>query len=64
MEPITLCGLVILMFGLWVEFEPRVKAVARWIGNSRMYKEVFSPSPTHAPAQMGRMPICFAKTHS
>lgn len=28
MEPITLFGAIILIFGLWVEFEPRVKAVA------------------------------------
>jgi hypothetical protein len=29
MEAVTLCGLVIVTFGLWVEFEPVVKALAR-----------------------------------
>jgi hypothetical protein len=36
MEPITLCGLVIVMFGVWVEFESTVMAVVRAIANSRI----------------------------
>ena len=28
MEPITLCGAVILAFGLWVEIEPLVRRVS------------------------------------
>jgi len=31
MEPITLLGVVIAVFGLWVEFEPMVVKVARAI---------------------------------
>jgi len=64
MEPITLCGLVIVAFGLWVEFEPKVRVVGRVICKSRIYKEVFSQSPVHVPTQVGKMPICFAKAHS
>lgn len=31
MEPITLCGAVIVAFGLWVEFEATIMKVARAI---------------------------------
>jgi hypothetical protein len=31
MEPITLCGAVIVMFGLWVEFESVIMKAARAI---------------------------------
>ena len=64
MEPITLCGLVIVMFGLWVEFEPKVKTVVRMISNSRWYKELFSQSAIQRPKYVARMPVCFAKAHS
>lgn len=63
MEPITLCGLVIVMLGLWVEFEPAVMTVLRAIRNSRIYKEVFS-QPRVQSAYEGRIPVCFAKNHS
>ena len=62
MEPITLCGAVILVFGLWVEFEPRVQAVVRWVGNSKFYKEIILQSTVQKPAYViRRMPICVAK---
>lgn len=61
MEPITLCGLVIVMFGLWVEFEPRVMAVIRWIGASRLCKDAFASSAAQRPVYVRRMPICVAK---
>jgi hypothetical protein len=64
MEPITLCGLVIVMFCLWVEFEATVIVVVRAIKNSRMYKELFSQSAVQRPVYEGRMPVCFAKAHS
>ena len=64
MEPITLCGLVIVMFGLRVEFEPTVMAAVRAIRNSRMYKEAFSQSAVQRPKNVARMPVCFAKAHS
>lgn len=34
MEPITLCGAVIVLFGLWVEFEAVIMKVARAISGS------------------------------
>lgn len=57
MEPITLCGLVIVMFGLWVELEPVARAVVKMICNSRIYKEVVSQPVVQRP-------VCVAKTHS
>jgi hypothetical protein len=41
MEPITLCGAVILAVGLWVEFEPIIVKIA---------KAVSSITATAAPA--------------
>ena len=64
MEPITLCGLVIVMFGLWVEFEPTVMAIVRAIGNSGMYNELFSKPTAQQPVSVGRMHVCFVKAHS
>jgi len=63
MEPITLCGLVIVMFGLWVEFEPAVRVVAKIIYNSRIYKDLISVSTVQMPAYVRRMPACFARSH-
>lgn len=62
MEPITLCGLVIVMFGFWVEFEPAVTAVMRKIRNSALYSKLFSPSVVQASICTGKMPICLAKS--
>jgi hypothetical protein len=62
MEPITLCGAVIVMFGLWVEFEPAVKAVTRTIFKSSLIAEIISPSTVQRPVYVRRMPICLAKT--
>lgn len=61
MEPITLCGAVILVFGLWVEFEPKMRAVVRTICNSKFYNEVISQSTVRKPVYVRRMPICLAK---
>jgi hypothetical protein len=61
MEPITLCGAVIVMFGLWVEFEPRVKAVVSVICKSRFYSEIISQPTVKKPVYVRRMPICVAK---
>lgn len=63
MEPIALCGAVIVLFGLWVEFEPGVRAVVKMICNSKFYKEVISRSTVQKPVYVGRMPVCFAKSH-
>ncbi|BCS55051.1 hypothetical protein [Geobacter sp. SVR] len=52
MEPITVCGLVIVMFGLWVEFEPTVKLLARKVSQSKILKGIpawLTPAqPVHA----------------
>jgi hypothetical protein len=61
MEPITLCGLIIVMFGLWVEFEPAVRAVVRVICKSKLFTEVISHSTVKRPVYVRRMPICVAK---
>ena len=63
MEPITLCGAVILAFGLWVELEPRVMAIVRAIRMSRVFTEIILKSTVHKPVYVRRMPICFAKAH-
>ena len=61
MEPITLCGLIIVMFGLWVEFEPAVRSVVKMIRRCRLFKEVVSNSTVQKPVYVSKMPICLAK---
>ena len=61
MELITLCGLVIVVFGFWVEFELAVKAVVKMIRNSRFIKDDFTNTAVQHPVYMSRMPICLAK---
>ena len=61
MEPITLCGLVIVMFGLWVEFEPAVKSVVKKIRKSMLYSEFFSNSAAQKSVYVSKMPICLNK---
>jgi hypothetical protein len=60
MELITLCGLVVVVFGLWVEFDLAVKAVTKIIRNSKL-KDVFANSAVRNPVYVGRMSICLAK---
>jgi len=61
MELITLCGLVIVVFGLWVEFELAVKVVVKMIRNSKFIKDDFTKAAVRHPVYMSRMPICLAK---
>ena len=61
MEPIALCGLVIVVFGLWVEFEPAVKAFVKMIRKSRFYRAIVSDSEVRKPVYGRRMPVCVAK---
>lgn len=61
MEPITLCGAVILAFGLWVEFEPKLRTVAGVINKSKFFMELSSHSTVQRPVDVRRMPICVAK---
>lgn len=42
MEPITLCGAIIVAFGLWVEFEPVIMRVARAISTYSSVKTMTS----------------------
>ena len=62
MEPITLCGLVIVAFGLWVEIEPAVMAIVKKISKSKFITEVISTPAVQRPVYVRRMPICLAKT--
>jgi hypothetical protein len=61
MEPITLCGAVIVIFGLWVEFETALKAVVRVICKSKLFTDIISSSTVQRPVYVRRMPICVAK---
>jgi len=61
MEPITLCGLIIVMIGLWVELESVVMAVVRVICKSKLFAEFNSHSTVQRPVCVRRMPICLAK---
>lgn len=60
MEPITLCGAVILLFGLWVEFESSMRAVVKKVCNIRFIAEGLAQPPVETPVYV-RMPICLAK---
>jgi hypothetical protein len=62
MEPITLCGAVIVLFGLWVEFEPAVRAATRTICKSKLIAEFITQPTVQRPVYVRRMPICVAKT--
>jgi hypothetical protein len=49
MEPITLCGAIIVAFGLWVEFEPVIMRVARAISTCCAIKTMPSPTVAQQP---------------
>lgn len=61
MEPITLCGVVIVVFGLWVEFEPGLHSIARKVCKYKFFNEIISPPTAHRPVDLRKMPICVAK---
>lgn len=61
MEPITLCGLVIVCFGLWVEFEPVVNRVRKTVCGNRFFKELRFGATAQKTVYLRRMPICLAK---
>lgn len=58
MEPITLCGLVIVMFVMWVELEPAVKEVVTIIRKSRLLTMFFSSLTARKPVYAGKRPLC------
>lgn len=60
MELITLCGLAIVAFGLWVELELAAKRIVKMIRNSRFMKDGTN-TPVRQPVLMVRMPMCLAK---
>jgi hypothetical protein len=49
MEPITLCGAVILAVGLWVEFEPIIMKVVKIISKSSIVTAVTSSPAEQRP---------------
>jgi hypothetical protein len=61
MEPITLCGLVIVLFGFWVELEPAVKAIIKKIRKSTLNSEFLLFSTAQKSVYVGKMPICLDK---
>jgi hypothetical protein len=58
MEPITLCGLAIVMFGLWVELETTAKAVLKIFRKNKLFTVFFSNSAAQKPGYVSKMPIC------
>ncbi|GFE61834.1 hypothetical protein [Geobacter sp. AOG2] len=46
MEPITLCGIVIVAFGLWIEGESLVKRLARSFCRSNLLKRIMALAPS------------------
>ena len=49
MEPITLCGAIILVVGLWEEFEPFMMKIARAISNSTIMTAIVAPPTVQKP---------------
>lgn len=64
MELITLYGLVVVVFGLWVEFALAVKAVGKMIRKSSFCKGDVANTAGRQPAQMSRLPVCLTKLPS
>jgi hypothetical protein len=49
MEPITLCGAVIVAFGLWVEFEATIMKCAKAISGSTIIATIRSSMKEQRP---------------
>jgi hypothetical protein len=49
MEPITLCGAVIVAFGMWVECEPVIMKVVRKISGSTVMTALTSSTTGQKP---------------
>ncbi len=54
MEPITLCGAVIVVFGLWIEFESTVKLLVRSVNKSKILKGIMSLFSGQRPVYTNR----------
>jgi hypothetical protein len=53
MEPITLCGAVIVLVGLWVEFEAIIKKVVRAISRSAIMPAAKAQRPVPSISPIG-----------
>jgi hypothetical protein len=49
MEPITLCGAIIVLFGLWVEFEAVIMKVVRALSRSTAVRGAVSSAKAQRP---------------
>jgi len=55
MEPITLCGLVIVLFGLWIECEAIAKTLIQAVRRSKILKGILaSATSKQKPANINR----------
>jgi len=55
MEPITLCGLAIVLFGLWIECEVIAKALTLSVRRSKILKGIIaSATSKQKPANVNR----------
>jgi len=55
MEPITLCGLVIVLFGLWIEFEAVTKTLVQAVCRSKILKRIIALATSEQkPASFNR----------
>jgi hypothetical protein len=61
MEPITLCGLIIVLFGLWVEFEPAIMKVVGWVRGWRVFTLIITQPVVPTRACTRKMQVCLAK---
>lgn len=62
MEPITLCGLVIVMFGFWVELEPAIMRAVRRVRSCRLFTAIMTQPTEPVRAYTSKMPICLARS--
>lgn len=53
MEPITLCGIAIVAFGLWIECEASVKRFARSLCRSNLLKGIIAMAPAERKPVFG-----------
>jgi len=60
MEPITLCGVIMVMFGLWDEFGATVKSMPKRIGICKPSTRASANLSTQKVVYRSRMPICLA----
>jgi hypothetical protein len=62
MEPITLCGLVIVLFGVWVELEPKIMRAFRRVRSCRLFAAIMTQPTVPDSSYTTKMPVCLAKS--